>query len=86
LNPEVDRSERALPSLPSPPLIAYDMAPLSLKEKSYQSPTALFGPVGSHHVLEAHRDELKREFSNLTSLLSRTTAMLQNIDQVIGPN
>jgi hypothetical protein len=86
LNPEVDRSERALPSLPSPPLIAYDMAPLSPKEKSYQSPTALFSPVGSHHVLEAHRDELKREVSNLTSLLSRTTAMLQNIDQVIGPN
>ncbi|KAI8876542.1 hypothetical protein K501DRAFT_288849, partial [Backusella circina FSU 941] len=90
LNPEVDRSERALPSLPSPPLIAYDLAPLSPKEKTRQnSPSAhtiLFNPLDSHLVLEAHRDELKREVSNLTSLLCRTTAMLQNIDQVIGPN
>jgi hypothetical protein len=97
LNPEVDRSERALPSLPSPPLLAQDM-PNSPKQKSIAPPSvavlastvsALFNPIvadhqRTHKVLEAHRNELKREVNNLTSLLSRTTAMLQNIDQVMA--
>ncbi|CEP12459.1 hypothetical protein [Parasitella parasitica] len=99
LNPEVDRHQRSLPSLPSPPLIPHeDMPPLSPKmnndNRHVSSPfatvSALLNPANvvdvkhTHQVLEAHRIELKREVTNLTSLLSRTTAMLQNIDQVMA--
>ncbi|KAI8146285.1 hypothetical protein BJV82DRAFT_601209 [Fennellomyces sp. T-0311] len=41
-------------------------------------------PKQTQQMLEAHRHELQREVSNLTSLLSRTTAMLQNLDQVMA--
>ncbi|KAI8339678.1 hypothetical protein BC941DRAFT_421159 [Chlamydoabsidia padenii] len=34
--------------------------------------------------LEAHRHELRRKVSNLTCMLTRTTAMLENIDQVMA--
>lgn len=99
LNPEVDRHQRSLPSLPSPPLIPHeDMLPLSPKMNNdakhvaaafATTVSALFNPAvadrkHTHQVLEAHRIELKREVTNLTSLLSRTTAMLQNIDQVMA--
>ena len=99
LNPEVDRHQRSLPSLPSPPLIPHeDILPLSPKMNNdakhvaaafATTVSALFNPAvterkHTHRVLEAHRIELKREVTNLTSLLSRTTAMLQNIDQVMG--
>ncbi|CEI94994.1 Putative Siderophore regulation protein [Rhizopus microsporus] len=71
LNPELPR-----PHLPSPPMAPHDdILPCS--------PINMFHPVDSH-VLEAHRNELKREVNNLTSLLSRTTAMLQNIDHVMA--
>ncbi|CAO3664276.1 unnamed protein product [Rhizopus stolonifer] len=74
LNPEVE----ATPHLPSPPMIPHeDMAPCS--------PIHMFQPV-NNHMLEAHRDELKREVSNLTTLLSRTTAMLQNLDHAMAAN
>lgn len=81
LNPETDRHNR---SLPSPPLLPNDdmMIPSASKEM-----TALFSTIDrkhTHDVLEAHRNELKREVNNLTSLLSRTTAMLQNIDHVMA--
>ncbi|KAI9320068.1 hypothetical protein BX666DRAFT_1918928 [Dichotomocladium elegans] len=47
--------------------------------------SALLNPTHrTHQMLEAHRHELRREVSNLTSLLSRTTAMLQNLDQVMA--
>jgi uncharacterized Zn finger protein (UPF0148 family) len=83
LNPEMDRQDRSLPSLPSPPVIAHDdMLPLSPKSNDSML-SGLFHP-NSHQVLEAHRIELKREVTNLTSLLSRTTAMLQNIDHVMA--
>ncbi|KAL9549248.1 hypothetical protein MBANPS3_005287 [Mucor bainieri] len=99
LNPETDRHQRSLPSLPSPPLIPHeDMLPLSPKMNNdakhvaaafATTVSALFNPAvvdrkHTHQVLEAHRIELKREVTNLTSLLSRTTAMLQNIDQVMA--
>lgn len=99
LNPEIDRHQRSLPSLPSPPLIPHeDMLPLSPKMNNdakhvaaafATTVSALFNPKvvdrkHTHQVLEAHRIELKREVTNLTSLLSRTTAMLQNIDQVMA--
>ncbi|GAA5808950.1 hypothetical protein MFLAVUS_002350 [Mucor flavus] len=74
LNPEVDRFDRSLPSLPSPPLVPHD--DFALFHTSSSSST--------QKVLEAHRIELKREVNNLTSLLSRTTAMLQNIDSVMA--
>ncbi|KAI7854496.1 hypothetical protein BDC45DRAFT_508504 [Circinella umbellata] len=41
-------------------------------------------PQQTHQMLEAHRHELQREVTNLTSLLTRTTAMLQNLDQVMA--
>ncbi|KAI8092113.1 hypothetical protein BDF21DRAFT_410965 [Thamnidium elegans] len=72
LNPEVDRQDRSLPSLPSPPLVPHDDFALFHTNNSTKK------------VLEAHRIELKREVNNLTSLLSRTTAMLQNIDSVMS--
>lgn len=78
LNPQVDRLDRSLPSLPSPPLVPHDDIMLPK-----QSHFALFHPNNTHKVLEAHRIELKREVTNLTCLLSRTTAMLQNIDSVM---
>ncbi|GAN08089.1 transcription factor [Mucor ambiguus] len=99
LNPEIDRHQRSLPSLPSPPLIPHeDMLPLSPKMNNdakhvaaafATTVSALFNPAvvdrkHTHQVLEAHRIELKREVTNLTTLLSRTTAMLQNIDQVMA--
>ncbi|KAI9256350.1 hypothetical protein EDC94DRAFT_616187 [Helicostylum pulchrum] len=74
LNPEVDRLDRSLPSLPSPPLVPHD--DFALFHTGNSSST--------QKVLEAHRIELKREVNNLTSLLSRTTAMLQNIDSVMA--
>ncbi|KAI8388584.1 uncharacterized protein BYT42DRAFT_560592 [Radiomyces spectabilis] len=37
----------------------------------------------THQMLAAHRHELQREVSNLTHLLSHTTAMLQNLDDVM---
>ncbi|KAI9483118.1 MAG: hypothetical protein EXX96DRAFT_556943 [Benjaminiella poitrasii] len=40
--------------------------------------------VDHKKALEAHRDELKREVNNLASLLSRTTAILENIDHVMA--
>ncbi|KAI9472902.1 hypothetical protein BDB00DRAFT_861201 [Zychaea mexicana] len=50
--------------------------------------SALLNPAVHPHqtqqMLEAHRHELQREVSNLTSLLTRTTAMLQNLDQVMA--
>ncbi|KAI8974294.1 hypothetical protein BDB01DRAFT_806950 [Pilobolus umbonatus] len=64
--------EEHLPSLPSPPWMSHDL-PLS-------DHPSLFHPT----VLEAHRNELKREVTTLTSLLSRTTAMLQDIDHVMA--
>lgn len=78
LNPQIDRLDRSLPSLPSPPLVPHDDIMLPK-----QSHFALFHPNNTHKVLEAHRIELKREVTNLTCLLSRTTAMLQNIDSVM---
>jgi hypothetical protein len=93
LNPEVDRFDRSLPSLPSPPLVPHDdimMLPTNHKEGGLSNAfattvSALFqNDRSTHQVLEAHRNELKREVNNLTSLLSRTTAMLQNIDQVMA--
>jgi hypothetical protein len=98
LNPEMDRQDRSLPSLPSPPVIAHDdMLPLSPKLNDSKQMAAAFATTVSalfhptvvdsnhtHEVLEAHRIELKREVTNLTSLLSRTTAMLQNIDHVMA--
>ncbi|KAG1240212.1 hypothetical protein G6F68_017882 [Rhizopus microsporus] len=65
--------------LPSPPMIPHDDLPLP------SSPLNMFQPVDSQ-LLEAHRNELKREVNNLTTLLSRTTAMLQNIDHVMATN
>lgn len=71
LNPEVETSR---PHLPSPPMVPHDdMRPCSPISISVDNQT-----------LEAHRNELKREVNNLTSLLSRTTAMLQNIDHVMA--
>jgi hypothetical protein len=86
LNPEIDRFDRSLPSLPSPPLIPQDDMTLS-KDFNSATVSSFFHPQPNnktHQVLEAHRNELKREVTNLTSLLSRTTAMLQNIDQVMA--
>ncbi|KAI8371035.1 hypothetical protein BD560DRAFT_329217 [Blakeslea trispora] len=93
LNPEIERQDRSLPSLPSPPLVPYDeiLPPLSPNKHS-TDPSVFSGLFQSSHrnhqptqeVLEAHRIELKREVTNLTSLLSRTTAMLQNIDQAMA--
>ncbi|CAO3630425.1 unnamed protein product [Cunninghamella blakesleeana] len=124
----------SLPSLPSPPLIAYDhhqqrrsislspppMSPGSTSSSSSSSSdqhlyesnnnnsnnnnnnnavaaaaaaafatvSALLNPKANRHqthkMLEAHRHELQREVSNLTSMLSRTTAMLENLDQVMA--
>ncbi|KAI8066225.1 uncharacterized protein B0P05DRAFT_553456 [Gilbertella persicaria] len=89
LNPEMDRQDRSLPSLPSPPLVPHDemLPPLSPKKNAAAFSAFLHpnhGPNHTQQVLEAHRIELKREVTNLTSLLSRTTAMLQNIDQVMA--
>ncbi|KAI9365282.1 hypothetical protein BD770DRAFT_378183 [Pilaira anomala] len=78
LNPEVDRLDRSLPSLPSPPLVPHDDFAL------FHTSTNAAAAAATQKVLEAHRIELKREVTNLTSLLSRTTAMLQNIDSVIA--
>lgn len=120
----------SLPSLPSPPLIAYDhhqrrsislspppMSPSSTSSSSSSSSdqnlfeqsnnnnnnnnavaaaaaaafatvSALLNPNANRQqtqkMLEAHRHELQREVSNLTSMLSRTTAMLENLDQVMA--
>ncbi|EIE89952.1 hypothetical protein G6F46_003889 [Rhizopus delemar] len=74
LNPQVESTR---PHLPSPPMIPHDDLPLP------SSPLNMFQPVDSQ-LLEAHRNELKREVNNLTTLLSRTTAMLQNIDHVMA--
>ncbi|KAL0088262.1 hypothetical protein F4703DRAFT_1734956 [Phycomyces blakesleeanus] len=83
------------PYLPSPPLKASTIADL-LNPIEHTRPTlptlslplpisALLNPTTkTHQMLEAHRHELRREVSNLTSLLSRTTAMLQNLDNVMA--
>ncbi|CAO3657001.1 unnamed protein product [Mucor hiemalis] len=94
LNPEVDRFDRSLPSLPSPPLIPQDDISLPKEFASLFNNHHLSNNNGNNsnannsnktqQVLEAHRNELKREVTNLTSLLSRTTAMLQNIDHVMA--
>lgn len=96
LNPEVDRFDRSLPSLPSPPLVPHDdmmmMLPTTTAKENGAISNAFATTVSAlfqndrktHQVLEAHRNELKREVNNLTCLLSRTTAMLQNIDQVMA--
>lgn len=90
----------SLPSLPSPPLSAHEMPPLIKDHQQQKpsstvaaaaalatvsallNPTA--NPQRTQQMLEAHRCELQREVTNLTSMLSRTTAMLQNLDQVMA--
>ncbi|KAI8344881.1 hypothetical protein EDC96DRAFT_521848 [Choanephora cucurbitarum] len=82
LNPEIERQDRSLPSLPSPPLPYDEMLP---NQHTTEPLNRLFQHgQPTQEVLEAHRIELKREVTNLTSLLSRTTAMLQNIDHVMA--
>ncbi|KAI9300452.1 hypothetical protein BJ944DRAFT_273019 [Cunninghamella echinulata] len=55
---------------------------------AFATVSALLNPSANrqqtHKMLEAHRHELQREVSNLTSMLSRTTAMLENLDQVMA--
>ncbi|ORY92313.1 hypothetical protein BCR43DRAFT_498156 [Syncephalastrum racemosum] len=63
---------------PSPVATAAALATVS----ALLNPTV--NPQQTHQMLEAHRSELQREVTNLTSLLSRTTAMLQNLDQVMA--
>ncbi|KAG0173007.1 putative electron transfer flavoprotein subunit [Apophysomyces sp. BC1034] len=99
LNPMVEKDKRSLPSLPSPPLSAYDSMPMSTRTNSgdpsvnvtaataaaFATVSALLNPTPkTHQTLEAHRHELQREVSNLTSLLTKTTTMLQNLDQVMA--
>ncbi|KAI9024975.1 hypothetical protein CLU79DRAFT_745661 [Phycomyces nitens] len=83
----------SLPSLPSPPLNAYESMPAPgsppnaavAAAAAFATVSALLNPTAkAHKMLEAHRHELRREVSNLTSLLSRTTAMLQNLDNVMA--
>ncbi|OBZ89396.1 Suppressor of ferric uptake 1 [Choanephora cucurbitarum] len=82
LNPEIERQDRSLPSLPSPPLPYDEILPNKTEPAALNRLFQHGQPT--QEVLEAHRIELKREVTNLTSLLSRTTAMLQNIDQVMA--
>lgn len=91
LNPE-SRSLPSLHSLPSPPLTAKEMFKDQGASSSAVTTAAAMATVSAllnptqktHQMLEAHRHELQREVTNLTSLLSRTTAMLQNLDQVMA--
>lgn len=62
-----------------PPTIAIACL-LNPEVKSLPSPNE----THTQEALAAHRDELKRKVRNLTCLLSRTTAMLQNIDHVMS--
>ncbi|CAO3599253.1 unnamed protein product [Absidia cylindrospora] len=55
---------------------------------AFATVSALLNPDANrehtHQMLEAHRHELQREVSNLTCMLTRTTAMLENLDQVMS--
>ncbi|KAF7731451.1 putative electron transfer flavoprotein subunit [Apophysomyces ossiformis] len=99
LNPMVEKDKRDLPSLPSPPLSAYDTMPFQTRASAcdpsfnvtaataaaFATVSALLNPNSkTHQTLEAHRNELQKEVSNLTSLLTKTTTMLQNLDQVMA--
>lgn len=90
LNPEEnDKSLPSilLPSLPSPPLDPIKEQPSSAVAAAAALATvsALLNPnQQTQQMLEAHRHELRREVTNLTCLLSRTTAMLENLDQVMA--
>lgn len=90
LNPPSDHGHRLPPiSLPSPPMVPYD-TPSSPTEtaSTFATVSALLKDTGNrqqaHEMLQAHRHELRREVSNLTCMLTRTTAMLDNIDQVMS--
>ncbi|ORX47421.1 glucocorticoid receptor-like (DNA-binding domain) [Hesseltinella vesiculosa] len=87
-----------LPGLPSPPLVPEDaMTPLfsessasnsTVAAAAFATVSALLNPKANpqhtHQMLQAHRHELQREVSHLTTMLSRTTAMLENLDQVMA--
>jgi hypothetical protein len=90
LNPPSDHGYRLPPiSLPSPPMVPYD-TPSSPPEtaSAFATVSALLKGTDNrkqaHEMLQAHRHELRREVSNLTCMLTRTTAMLDNIDQVMS--
>ncbi|KAI8082729.1 uncharacterized protein BX664DRAFT_182012 [Halteromyces radiatus] len=55
---------------------------------AFATVSALLNPNANrqhtHQMLEAHRHELQREVTNLTCMLTRTTAMLENLDQVMA--
>ncbi|ORY99825.1 hypothetical protein BCR42DRAFT_385441 [Absidia repens] len=83
--------------LPSPPPPTANSPTSSIDSSSsitaaaaaaFATVSALLNPSANHHhthqMLEAHRHELQREVSNLTSMLTRTTAMLENLDQVMS--
>ncbi|CAO3598742.1 unnamed protein product [Absidia cylindrospora] len=83
--------------LPSPPPTTTNSSTSSIDSSSsisaaaaaaFATVSALLNPSANrqhtHQMLEAHRHELQREVSNLTSMLTRTTAMLENLDQVMS--
>ncbi|KAI8075320.1 hypothetical protein BC940DRAFT_266206 [Gongronella butleri] len=55
---------------------------------AFATVSALLNPTANRkhtqQMLQAHRHELQREVSHLTSMLTRTTAMLENLDQVMA--
>ncbi|KAI8992077.1 hypothetical protein BDF20DRAFT_848107 [Mycotypha africana] len=91
LNPDIKKHERNLPGLPSPPMLTHDDTGPSPPPTADLDSPLLSHPISkdpkhTHKVLKAHRNELKREFNNLTFLLTRTTTMLQNIDHAMAVN
>ncbi|KAI8335124.1 hypothetical protein BC941DRAFT_431300 [Chlamydoabsidia padenii] len=99
LNPSTTDHDKRLPPLPSPPMIPHDTMPsppsFDTSANSTVAAAAAFATVSAllnpnanrehtHQMLEAHRHELQREVSNLTCMLTRTTAMLENLDQVMS--
>ncbi|SAL95284.1 hypothetical protein [Absidia glauca] len=81
----------SIPSSPPPTSPFHDSPPSTVAAAAaaaFATVSALLNPNANrehtHQMLEAHRHELQREVSNLTSMLTRTTAMLENLDQVMS--
>jgi hypothetical protein len=81
----------SMPSSPPPTSPFHESPPSTVAAAAaaaFATVSALLNPNANrehtHQMLEAHRHELQREVSNLTSMLTRTTAMLENLDQVMS--